>query len=194
VNEGEDMAQNYEALKKDLQHKMDVSVEHLKKEFSGLRTGRATTGLLDPVVVEAYGSRMPLNQVASVSVPEPRLLSVSVWDKGMAKAVEKAIRDANLGLNPMADGTLIRIPIPPLTTERRQELTKIAHKYAEQARVSIRNVRRDGNEVLKKLEKDHVISQDDHRKYGEEIQKMTDQFVAKVDEALKSKEAEITQV
>jgi len=188
------MAQNYEALKKDLQHKMDVSVEHLKKEFSGLRTGRATTGLLDPVVVEAYGSRMPLNQVASVSVPEPRLLSVSVWDKGMAKAVEKAIRDANLGLNPMADGTLIRIPIPPLTTERRQELTKIAHKYAEQARVSIRNVRRDGNEVLKKLEKDHVISQDDHRKYGEEIQKMTDQFVAKVDEALKSKEAEITQV
>lgn len=188
------MTQNYAALKKDLQHKMEVSVEHAKKEFAGLRTGRATAALLEPVVVEAYGSRMPLNQVASVSVPEPRLLSVSVWDKGMAKSVEKAIREANLGLNPMADGTLIRVPIPPLTSERRTELTKVAHKYAEHARVSIRNVRRDGNEVLKKLEKDHVISQDEHRKYSEEVQKMTDQYIAKVDEALKAKETEITQV
>jgi len=185
---------NYAALKKDLEHKMVVSLDHAKKEFSGLRTGRASTALLDNVVVDAYGSKMPLNQVGSVSVPEPRLLSVSVWDKGLAKSVEKAIREANLGLNPMADGTLIRVPIPPLTAERRQELTKVAHKYAEHARVAIRNVRRDGNEALKKMEKDGVISQDDHRKFSEEVQKMTDQYVAKVDDALKSKEAEITQV
>ncbi|MBY0509757.1 MAG: ribosome recycling factor [Rhodospirillaceae bacterium] len=188
------MSQSYGALKKDLEHKMEVSFDHVKKEFTGLRTGRASTSLLENVVVDAYGAKMPLNQVGSVSVPEPRLLSVSVWDKGLAKAVEKAIRDANLGLNPMADGTLIRVPIPPLTAERRVELTKVAHKYAEHARVAIRNVRRDGNEALKKMEKDGDISQDDHRKYGEEIQKMTDQYVAKVDEALKTKEAEITQV
>ena len=188
------MSQNYAALKKDLEHKMEVSLDHAKKEFSGLRTGRATTGLLEPVMVDAYGSKMPLNQCASVSVPEPRLLSVSVWDKGLTKAVEKAIREANLGLNPMADGTLIRVPIPPLTSERRQELTKVAHKYAEHARVAIRNVRRDGNEALKKMEKDSVISQDDHRKHSEEVQKMTDQYISKVDEALKSKETEITQV
>ena len=188
------MSQDYSALKKDLEHKMDVSIEHAKKEFSGLRTGRATTALLDSVVVDAYGAKMPLNQVASVSVPEPRLLSVSVWDKGLAKAAEKGIRDANLGLNPMADGTLIRVPIPPLTSERRVELTKVAHKYAEHARVAIRNVRRDGNEALKKMEKDGDISQDDHRKYSEEVQKITDQFVTKVDDALKIKEAEITQV
>src|SRR6478609_1552127 len=122
---------NYPALKKDLQHKMDVSLDHAKKEFAGLRTGRASTALLEPVVVDAYGAKMPLNQVASVSVPEPRLLSVSVWDKGLAKSVEKGIREANLGLNPMADGTLIRVPIPPLTSERRTELTKVAHTYAE---------------------------------------------------------------
>jgi ribosome recycling factor len=188
------MAKTYPDLKKDIQHKMEVSLEHVKKEFTGLRTGRASTALLDTVVVDAYGSKMPLNQVASVSVPEPRLLSVSVWDKGMAKAVEKAIRDANLGLNPMADGTLIRVPIPPLTTERRAELTKVAHKYAEHARVSIRNVRRDGNDALKAFEKDKVISQDDLKKFTEEVQKMTDQYIGKVDEALKHKEQEITQV
>jgi ribosome recycling factor len=185
---------DYAALKKDIEHKMVVSIDHAKKEFSGLRTGRASTALLDNVVVDAYGSKMPLNQVGSVSVPEPRLLSVSVWDKGLAKSVEKAIREANLGLNPMADGTLIRVPIPPLTAERRAELIKVAHKYAEHARVSIRNVRRDANETLKKMEKDGDISQDDHRKYGEEIQKMTDQYVTKVDDTLKSKEAEIAQV
>jgi len=185
---------DYAALKKDIEHKMVVSIDHAKKEFSGLRTGRASTALLDNVVVDAYGSKMPLNQVGSVSVPEPRLLSVSVWDKGLAKSVEKAIREANLGLNPMADGTLIRVPIPPLTAERRAELIKVAHKYAEHARVAIRNVRRDANETLKKMEKDGDISQDDHRKYGEEIQKMTDQYVTKVDDTLKSKEAEITQV
>ena len=188
------MSQNYDALKLDIQHKMDVSVDHVKKEFSGLRTGRATAALLEPVVVEAYGAKMPLNQVASISVPEPRLLSVSVWDKGLAKSVEKAIREANLGLNPMVDGTLIRVPVPALTAERRTELTKIAHKYAEHARVAIRNVRRDGNETLKKMEKDHVISQDEHRRHSDEIQKMTDQFITKVDDALKHKETEITQV
>jgi ribosome recycling factor len=188
------MAQTYAALKADVQHKMQVSIDHVKKEFGGLRTGRATPALLEPVVVEAYGSHMPLNQVASVTVPEPRLLSVSVWDKGMAKAVEKAIREANLGLNPMADGTLIRVPIPPLTAERRADLTKVAHKYAEHARVAIRNVRRDGNEALKKMEKDHLISQDEHRKYSDEIQKMTDQCIAQVDQALKAKEQEIMQV
>ena len=188
------MSETYAALKNDLEHKMDVSLDHAKKEFAGLRTGRASTALLEPVMVDAYGAKMPLNQVASVSVPEPRLLSVSVWDKGLAKSVEKAIREANLGLNPMADGTLIRVPIPPLTSERRAELSKVAHKYAEHARVAIRNVRRDGNEALKKMEKDGIISQDDHRKHGEEVQKMTDQYVAKVDEALKTKEAEITQV
>jgi ribosome recycling factor len=188
------MSQEYGALKKDLEHKMVVSFDHAKKEFSGLRTGRASTSLLESVMVEAYGAKTPLNQVGSVSVPEPRLLSVSVWDKGLAKAVEKAIRDANLGLNPMADGTLIRVPIPPLTAERRAELTKVAHKYAEHARVAIRNVRRDGNEALKKMEKDGVINQDEHRKFNDEIQKMTDLYIAKVDEALKTKETEITQV
>lgn len=188
------MTQNYGALKKDLEHKMVVTVDHAKKEFGGLRTGRASTALLEHVVVDAYGSKMPLSQVGSVTVPEPRLLSVSVWDKGLAKAVEKAIREANLGLNPMADGTLIRVPIPPLTSERRVELTKVAHKYAEHARVAIRNVRRDGNEALKKMEKDGDISQDDHRKYSDEIQKMTDLYIGQVDAALKTKETEITQV
>ncbi|TAK98701.1 MAG: ribosome recycling factor, partial [Rhodospirillaceae bacterium] len=125
------MAQTYQALKQDLTHKMEISLDHLKKEFAGLRTGRASIALLEPVMVDAYGSQMPLSQVASVSVPEPRLLSVSVWDKGLAKSVDKAIREANLGLNPMLDGTLIRVPIPPLTAERRADLTKVAHKYAE---------------------------------------------------------------
>ena len=188
------MATDYPSLKKDLQHKMDSTLDVVKKEFAGLRTGRASTALLEPVVVDAYGQKMPLNQVASVSTPEPRMISVSVWDKGLAKSVEKAIREANLGLNPMSDGTLIRVPIPPLTAERRTELTKVAHKYAEQARVAVRNVRREGNEALKKMEKDHKISQDEHRKFTDEVQKMTDQYVGKVDESLKVKEQEITQV
>ena len=188
------MSQDFPALKRDLQQKMEISFDHAKKEFAGLRTGRATTVLLEPVMVEAYGSHMPLNQVASISVPEPRLLSVSVWDKGLAKFVERAIRSSNLGLNPVSDGTLIRVPIPPLTSERRAELIKVAHKYAEHARVAIRNVRREGNESLKKMEKDHLISQDEHHKFTDAVQKMTDEFVAKVDESLKAKEAEITQV
>lgn len=188
------MTQDVPTLKKDLQHKMESTVDVLKKEFAGLRTGRASVALLDPVMVDAYGQKMPLNQVASVSTPEPRMISVSVWDKGLVKSVEKAIREANLGLNPMNDGALVRVPIPPLTSERRTELTKIAHKYAEQARVAIRNVRRDGNETLKKLEKDHKISQDEHRRFADEVQKMTDQYIGKVDDGLKHKEQEITQV
>ena len=188
------MTQDFPSVKKDLQHKMESTLDVLKKEFAGLRTGRASAALLDPVVVDAYGAKMPLSQVASVSTPEARMISVSVWDRGLVKSVEKAIREANLGLNPMNDGALVRVPIPPLTAERRTELTKIAHKYAEQARVAVRNVRRDGNEVLKKLEKDHKISQDEHRRFGEEVQKITDQTIGKIDDSLKHKEQEITQV
>jgi ribosome recycling factor len=188
------MAQDFPTMKKDIQHKMESTLDVVKKEFAGLRTGRASVALLDPVMVDAYGQKMPLNQVASVSTPEPRMISVSVWDRGLVKSVEKAIREANLGLNPMNDGALVRVPIPPLTSERRTELTKVAHKYAEQARVAIRNVRRDGNEALKKLEKDHKISQDEHRRFADEVQKLTDQFIGKVDETLKHKEQEITQV
>lgn len=185
---------DYASLKKDVKHRMEQAVEVLKKEFAGLRTGRAHASLLDPVVVEAYGQAMPLNQVGTVGVPEPRLLTVQVWDKGMVKAVEKAIRDAGLGLNPQADGTLVRVPVPPLTEERRQELTKVAAKYAEAARVAIRNVRRDGNDQLKKMEKDNIVSQDEHRQYGGEIQQLTDDTIKHVDELLEHKQKEIMQV
>jgi ribosome recycling factor len=159
-----------------------------------LRTGRANTALLDPVTVEAYGNAMPISQLGTVSAPEPRLLTVQVWDKSLVKAVDKAIRDAGLGLNPQADGQLLRIPIPELNEERRRELAKLAHKYAEQARVAIRNVRRDGMEVLKRLEKDHKVSEDEHRKHGEELQKVTDAHIRDVDHALQVKEQEIMQV
>jgi len=182
------------ALKSDLERRMDGAVEVLHKEFGGLRTGRASTSLLDPVTVDAYGQAMPLNQVGTVGVPEPRMLTVQVWDKGMVKSVEKAIMDAGLGLNPQSDGQLIRIPIPPLNEERRKELAKVAGKYAEDTRVSVRNVRRHGMDELKKLEKDNEISEDEHRQYSDEIQKMTDANVAKVDEALAHKEEEIMQV
>jgi ribosome recycling factor len=178
----------------DLRRRMDSALEALQREFAGLRTGRASAHLLDKVVVKAYGSDMPLNQVGNVNVPEPRLISVQVWDRGLVVAVEKAIREAGLGLNPVTDGQLVRIPIPELSQERRQELTKIAHKYAEQARVAIRNVRRDGMEALKKMEKDGKISQDDHRHRSDEVQKMTDGHIKKVDEALAQKEKEIMQV
>ncbi|HEY9080701.1 ribosome recycling factor [Magnetovibrio sp.] len=173
---------------------MEGAIEVLHKEFSGLRTGRASTSLLDPVTVEAYGQAMPLNQVGTVGVPEPRMLTVQVWDKGMVKAVEKAIMDAGLGLNPQADGQLVRIPIPPLNEERRKELAKVAGKYAEETRVSVRNVRRHGMDELKKLEKDGAISEDELHQYSDEIQKMTDASVAKVDHALAHKEEEIMQV
>lgn len=182
------------ALKKDTHRRMESAVEVLHKEFSGLRTGRAATSLLDPITVEAYGQAMPLNQVGTISVPEARLLSVQVWDKGMVKAVEKAIMDSGLGLNPQTDGQMVRIPIPPLNEERRKELVKIAGKYAEEARVAVRNVRRHGMDELKKAEKDGTISEDEHRKLSDEIQKYTDEGVKKIDEALSHKEAEIMQV
>jgi ribosome recycling factor len=177
-----------------IKQRMDGAIEALRKEFSGLRTGRASPAMLDPVMVDAYGSMMPLNQVGTVSVPEPRMLSVQVWDKGLAKAVEKAIRDANLGLNPMAEGQLIRVPVPDLSQERRTELAKIAGRYAEQTRVAIRNVRRDAMDELKKEEKDKKISEDEHKGQSEKVQKLTDDLIKKVDEALSQKEKEISQV
>ncbi|HLG49700.1 MAG TPA: ribosome recycling factor [Reyranella sp.] len=179
---------------KELEKRMNSALEALKKEFTGLRTGRASVNLLDPVQVDAYGQRMPLNQVGTVSAPEPRLLTVSVWDKSLVTPTAKAIRDAGLGLNPAPDGQLIRIPIPELTTERRNELAKLAHKYAEQGRVAVRNVRRDGMEALKKAEKDHKISQDEHRQKSDEVQKLTDRYVKLVDDALAHKEKEIKTV
>lgn len=181
-------------LKKDLTHRMENTVEVLKKEFAGLRTGRAAASLLEPVVVEAYGQTMPITQCGTIGVPEPRMLTVQVWDKGLVKAVEKSIRDSGLGLNPQADGQLVRVPIPPLNEERRKELQKVAGKYAEQARVAIRNVRRDGMDSLKKLEKDGHISEDEIKKHEKEVQSLTDDTIKKVDEALSHKEKEIIQV
>ncbi|HBI19611.1 MULTISPECIES: ribosome recycling factor [unclassified Brevundimonas] len=174
--------------------RMDRSVAALKEEFSGLRTGRANAGLLEPVRVEAYGSASPLTAVAAISVPEPRMISVSVWDKGMVVAVEKAIRNANLGLNPIVDGQTLRIPVPPLTEERRKDLVKLAGKYAEQQKISVRNVRRDANDDLKKAEKAGDISQDEQKKMETEVQKDTDAAIKRIDEALKTKEQEIMQV
>lgn len=179
---------------KELEKRMHGALDALKKEFAGLRTGRASVNLLDPVMVEGYGQRMPLQQVGTVSAPEPRLLTVNVWDKGLVVAVAKAIREAGLGLNPAPDGQIIRVPIPELTTERRNELAKLAHKYAEGARVAVRNVRRDGMEALKKAEKDHQISQDEHRQKADDVQKLTDRYVKQVDEALAHKEKEIKTV
>lgn len=186
------MAENYN--KEEMNRRMNGAIATLKTEFAGLRTGRASPALLDPVVVEAYGSPMPINQVGTVSAPESRLLTVQVWDKGLVKAVDKAIRDAGLGLNPQADGQLLRIPIPELNQERRKELAKLASKYAEQARIAVRNVRRDGMEVLKKLEKDHKIGEDEHHKLGDELQKLTDAHIKDIDSALHAKEQEIMQV
>jgi ribosome recycling factor len=183
-----------DALLKDLRRRMEGAFEALRKEFSGLRTGRASASLLDPVNVEAYGNVMPLNQLATVSVPEPRLISVTVWDRAMAKAVDKAIREAGLGLNPQTEGAVIRVPIPDLTEDRRRELTKVAAKYAEQARVHVRNVRRDGLDPLKKKEKDGEISQDQHRKLQHDIQALTDEYIRKIDESLAQKDKEILQV
>ena len=182
------------ADKSDLKRRMEGALEALKRDFVGLRTGRASTSLLENIQVDAYGSAMPLNQVASVSVPEPRLLTVQVWDNGNIRATEKAIMDAGLGLNPQTEGNLIRVPIPELSEERREEMTKVAAKYDEQGRVAIRNVRRDGMDTLKKMEKNNEISQDEQRDRGEEIQEITDAHVKIVDELLESKEQEIMQV
>ena len=178
----------------DLERRMEGALTSLAKEFQGLRTGRASTQLLDSVAVEAYGASMPINQIATVSVPEPRMLSVQVWDKENTKIVEKAIRESNLGLNPQVDGQLLRIPLPDLSEERRQELSKIAAKYAENAKIAVRNVRRDGMDTTKKMEKDGDISQDDRHIYDEEIQTITDKTINKIDELLSSKEVEIMQV
>ncbi|MFC3051100.1 ribosome recycling factor [Kordiimonas pumila] len=178
----------------DIERRMKGAVDALKHEFSGLRSGRASTSLLDTVTVEVYGSNMPLNQVGTVSVPEPRMLSVQVWDKANASAVEKAIRTAGLGLNPMMDGQLVRIPIPELNEERRAELARIAAKYAETARIAIRNVRKGGMDQLKRMEKDKSISEDDHKMYADEVQELTDKFVGLIDQTLDGKEKEIMQV
>src|SRR5262245_39145672 len=173
---------------------MDGALDALRREFAGLRTGRASTHLLDSVVVKAYGSDMPLAQVGTVNVPEPRRITVQVWDRSLVSAVEKAIRDGGLGLNPASDGQLVRVPLPELSQERRAELSKIAHKYAEQGRVAVRNVRRDAMDSLKKMEKDHKISEDEHRKRPDEVQKLTDQHIKLIDDALAQKEKEIMQV
>ncbi|MCZ6765189.1 MAG: ribosome recycling factor, partial [Alphaproteobacteria bacterium] len=170
------------------------AVEALTREFAGLRTGRASTGLLENLVVEAYGGQMPMNKLANISVPEARLLTVQVWDNGQVKAAERAIQEADLGLNPQTEGNLIRVPIPELSEERRTELTKVAARYAEQSRVAVRNVRRDGMEALKKAEKDTEISQDEHRSASDEIQKLTDGHTGEIDKLLATKEQEIMQV
>ena len=184
----------YNEIKADMQTRLLKTQEALKKDFSGLRTGRATTSLLDGVMVESYGAIVPLNQVGNVAVAEARMLSVTVWDKSMLKKVEKAIVEAGLGLNPMNDGVVIRIPIPPLSEERRIELTKIAGKYTETARVSVRNLRRDALDGIKKLKNENEISEDDQKRYEAEIQKLTDDGIKQLDEMLKTKETEIRQV
>jgi ribosome recycling factor len=179
---------------KDIERRMDGALGALKDDLNGLRTGRASAALLEPVMVDAYGSTVPLQQVGAISVPEPRMLAVQVWDRGTVGAVEKAIRNAGLGLNPITDGQTLRVPIPPLNEERRKELAKLAGKYAEQARVAIRNVRRDGMELLKKLERDGEIGQDQQKKLADQVQAATDSHVKKVDETLRIKEEEIMQV
>ena len=179
---------------KDLDRRMRGVLDALKRELGGLRTGRASASLLEPVVVNVYGAKMPLNQVATVNVPDARTISVQVWDKSQVQAVDKAIREANLGLNPIAEGTLLRLPIPALNAERRQELAKIAHKYAEHARVGVRNVRRDGMELLKKLDKDGEMSEDEHHKSSAKVQELTDKLIKEIDQMLAAKEAEIKQV
>ena len=178
----------------ELRRRMQGAIQLLKQELGGLRTGRASPGLLEPVQVEAYGTHMPLNQVATVSVPEPRLLSVQVWDRSMVHAVEKAIAASNLGLAPSTEGQVLRLRIPELNEERRKELVKVAHKYTEAAKVAVRHVRRDGLDVLKKLEKDHKISEDDGKRASEQVQKATDELIAEIDKMLATKEKEILTV
>jgi ribosome recycling factor len=178
----------------DIERRMEGALTTLKSEFGGLRTGRASMSLLEPVMVDAYGQMMPLSQVGTISVPEPRMITVQVWDKGQVQLVEKAIREAGLGLNPMADGQLVRVPLPELNEERREELVKVAGRYSEQARVAVRNVRRDGMDKLKKAEKDSEISQDESKVLADDIQKLTDKLIKQVDQLLEAKEVEIRQV
>lgn len=178
----------------DLKRRMDGAITSFRQDLASLRTGRASSNLLDAIQVQAYGSTMPINQVANVSVPEPRMISVSVWDKSMVSAVDRAIREANLGFNPIVDGTNLRIPLPELNEQRRKELVKISHTYAENARVAVRHVRRDGMETLKKAEKDGDISEDDQRKQADQVQKLTDETIGTIDSLLSEKETEIMQV
>lgn len=185
---------DYSTIKADMVSRFSKTEESLKRDFAGLRTGRASTGLLDPIMVDAYGAMMPLNQVGTVSVPEARMLSIQVWDKNLMKHVEKAIMESGLGLNPMNDGQTIRIPIPPLSEERRVELCKIAGKYTETARVSIRNVRRDALDAIKELKEANEISEDEQERYEKEVQTLTDAAIKALDEHLKAKEVEIKQV
>lgn len=179
---------------KDLRRRMDGGIAAFKSDIAALRTGRASANVLDPVNVEAYGSRVPLNQVANITVPESRMIAVNIWDKSMVHAVERAIRESNLGLNPIVDGQTLRIPLPELNEERRRDLVKVAHNYAENARVAIRHVRRDGMDELKKAEKDGAISQDDSRSLAEKVQKLTDEMISEVERLLGDKEKEIMQV
>ena len=179
---------------KDLERRMNGAIEVLKQEFAGLRTGRASIHLLEPINVEAYGAAMPMNQVGTIGVPEPRMITVQVWDRSLVGAVERAIRESDLGLNPQTEGQLIRVPIPMLSEERRVELGKIAHKYAEQSRIAVRNVRRDGMDTLKRMEREHELSQDEQHMWSDEIQEMTDRHIKSIDETLAQKDSEIMQV
>lgn len=185
---------DYSEIRENTKNRMEKSVDTLKADFGGLRAGRAHASLLDGLMIEAYGSMTPISQVGTVSVPDARCLSVSVWDRGLAKAVEKAIMESDLGLNPVSDGQLIRIPIPPLSEERRKELVKVAGKYAEQSKVAVRNIRRDALDGIKKLKKDNEISEDEEKRYEGEIQKFTDEYIKKIDDALAQKEKDIMQV
>ena len=185
---------DFNQIKKERKNRMEKTLETLRGDFGGLRAGRAHVSLLDGIMVEAYGSMTPLSQVGTISVPDPRTLSVSVWDRSLAKAVDKALRESDLGLNPASDGQLIRIPIPPLSEERRKELVKIAGKYAEQTKVAIRNIRRDALDDVKKLKKDNQISEDDEKRYENEIQKLTDDSIKKIEDMLETKEKDIMQV
>lgn len=178
----------------DIKRRMQGAINAFKNDLGSLRTGRASPNLLDPIQVDAYGSLLPISQVATVNVPEPRLLSVQVWDRGMVNAVEKAIRESDLGLNPQTEGQVIRLRIPEMNEQRRKEMVKVSHKYAEEARIAIRHVRRDGLDLLKKLEKDHAISEDDGKRHADQVQKATDHFVAEVEQLVAAKEKEIMQV
>jgi len=180
--------------KDELHKRMKGAVATLKQEFNGLRTGRASVNLLDPIHVDAYGASMPLNQVATINTPESRMITVQVWDKGLVIAVDKALRAANLGINPVVDGQLIRLPMPALTEDRRKELAKLAHKYAEAARIAVRNVRRDGMDLLKKMAKDGHVGEDQVKHHEDEVQKLTDSIIKEIDASLQHKEHEIMQV
>lgn len=184
----------FEPTRKDVTRRMEGALEVLHREFAGLRTGRASANLLEPIMIEAYGQKMPINQVGTVGVPDARMITVQVWDRALVSYVEKAIREGGLGLNPQSDGQLVRVPIPPLNEERRKEITKIASRYTEEAKVAVRNVRRHGMDELKRLEKEGKVSQDEIKKHTKEIQDLTDQYVKKMDEAFAHKEKEILQV